>query len=104
MFRHLDILHHCAGMKHLVVQRVVRHLEQPLDLKYGIQLLVIHQQELQHLGVVIHLVMQHLGTEVQLPVLGRIDGMRLQKQKEVFFVEHTKISLVYCISKLVHYV
>uniref|UniRef100_A0A7N5PAA6 Uncharacterized protein n=1 Tax=Ailuropoda melanoleuca TaxID=9646 RepID=A0A7N5PAA6_AILME len=70
-------------MKHLVVQRVVRHLEPPLDLKYGIQLLVIHQRELQHLGVVIHLVMQHLVTEVQLPVLGRIDGMRLPKQKEI---------------------
>uniref|UniRef100_A0A7N5JSF6 Uncharacterized protein n=1 Tax=Ailuropoda melanoleuca TaxID=9646 RepID=A0A7N5JSF6_AILME len=70
-------------MKHLVVQRGVRHLEQPLDLKYGIQLPVTHQQELQHLGVVIHLVMQLPVMEVQLPVLGRIDGMRLPKQKEI---------------------
>lgn len=83
LLRPLDTLPLSDGMKPLAVQRVVRHLEQPLDLKYGIQPPAIPQQELQPLGV-IRLAMQRPATVALRPVPGRIDGMRPPKQKEVF--------------------
>ena len=74
-------------MRHQVVQREVRLLEQPQAQKYGTLHLVTHQRELLLLDGVIHQVMRHQATEVQLPVLVKTDGMRPPKQKEVLVME-----------------
>ena len=75
------------GMKHQVVQREVKLLEQPQAQKYGILPLVTHLRELLLLDEAIHQATQHQAMEAQLPVLVKTDGMRPPKQKEVLLVE-----------------
>lgn len=70
-------------MRHQVVQKEVKLLEQPQVQKYGILHLVIHLPELLLLDEEIHQATQPQGMVVQLPVLEKTDGMRLLKQKEV---------------------
>lgn len=82
-FRPPDIPHPCDGTKRLDVQRAVRHPGQPLDRKYGTPHPVILQLEQQPLGVT-HLATPPPATEAPLPARGRTDGMRLQRQREVF--------------------
>lgn len=70
-------------MRHQVVQKEVKLLEQPQVQKYGILHLVTHLREPLLLDEAIHQAMQPQGTVVQLPALVRTDGMRPPKQKEV---------------------
>ena len=70
-------------MRHRVVQKEVKHLEQPQAQKYGILHLVIHLPELLLLDEAIHQAMQPQATVVRLPVLVKTDGMRPPKQREV---------------------
>ena len=74
-------------MRHQVVQKEVRLLEQPQAQKYGILHLVTHLQELLPLDEAIHQATRHQAMEAQLPVLVKTDGMRPPKQKEVLLVE-----------------
>lgn len=70
-------------MRHQVVQKEVKLLEQPQVQKYGILHLVTHLRELLLLDGAIPQAMQPQATAVQLPALVRTDGMRPPKQKEV---------------------
>lgn len=70
-------------MRHQVVQKEVKLLEQPQVQKYGILHLVTHLRELLLLGEAIPQAMQPQATAVQLPARVRTDGMRPPKQKEV---------------------
>lgn len=70
-------------MRHQVVQKEVKLLEQPQVQKYGTLHLVTHLRELLLLDEAIRQAMQPQATVVQLPVLVRTDGMRPPKQKEV---------------------
>lgn len=98
LYRLLGTPHLCDGMKLQAVQRVVKLQVPPQARKSGIQLPVIHQQELQHLAGT-HLVMRHQAMEVPLPVHAKIDGMKPLKQKEVLMANwevHNKCGMVNC--------
>uniref|UniRef100_A0A2K5MHD5 Splicing factor 3b subunit 1 n=1 Tax=Cercocebus atys TaxID=9531 RepID=A0A2K5MHD5_CERAT len=70
-------------MRHQVVQREVRLLEQPQAQKYGILHLATHRRELLLLDEAIHQATRHQAMEAQLPVLVKTDGMKPPKQREI---------------------
>lgn len=81
--RHQDThLQTVAGMRHLVVPRVVRLLEPPPVHACGTPHPATHLLVLQRL-VETPLDMPHLATVVPRPVCVKTDGMRRQRQKEV---------------------